>query len=107
MHRRSPEPWTLGVGYEFEQRADGLAALDKTYHCSWQGSPKTMDLGLFYKALEQGQVTYDRGQRHRRAAFEIGFEGVWATISMRFRLTRCVSWLDRMRCARFRGCARR
>ena len=50
-------PWALGVGYEFEQRADGLAALNKTYHLQWKGSPKSMDLGLLYKALEQGQVT--------------------------------------------------
>jgi glycine betaine/choline ABC-type transport system substrate-binding protein len=54
---KSPEPWTLGVGYEFEQRADGLAALEKTYHLRWKGAPKTMDLGLLYKAMEQGQVT--------------------------------------------------
>ena len=26
-------PWALGVGYEFQQRPDGLAALDRTYHC--------------------------------------------------------------------------
>ncbi|HEY1758788.1 MAG TPA: glycine betaine ABC transporter substrate-binding protein [Bryobacteraceae bacterium] len=54
---KAPEPWTLGVGYEFEQRADGLPALEKTYHLHWKGSPKTMDLGLLYKAMEQGQVT--------------------------------------------------
>lgn len=48
--------WILGVGYEFEQRQDGLAALDKAYGFKWQGSPKTMDLGLLYQALEQGQV---------------------------------------------------
>jgi len=52
-----PATWTLGVGYEFEQRADGLAALEKTYHLRWTGAPKTMDLGLLYKAMEQGQVT--------------------------------------------------
>jgi len=49
--------WALGVGYEFEQRADGLAALDRTYHLRWTGAPKTMDLGLLYKALEENQVT--------------------------------------------------
>lgn len=48
--------WTLGVGYEFEQRADGLKALDEIYHLRWSGPPKTMDLGLLYKAMEQGQV---------------------------------------------------
>jgi glycine betaine/choline ABC-type transport system substrate-binding protein len=50
------EGWLLGVGYEFEQRADGLPALTKTYGLRWNGRPKSMDLGLLYKALEQGQV---------------------------------------------------
>jgi len=45
------------VGYEFEQRSDGLPALEKTYHLRWKTQPKTMDLGLLYKAMEQGQVT--------------------------------------------------
>ena len=49
--------WALGVGYEFQQRPDGLAALDRTYHLHWIGSPQTMDLGLLYKALEGKQVT--------------------------------------------------
>jgi osmoprotectant transport system substrate-binding protein len=49
--------WALGVGYEFQQRRDGLAALDRTYHLRWAGSPQTMDLGLLYKALEGKQVT--------------------------------------------------
>jgi glycine betaine/choline ABC-type transport system substrate-binding protein len=48
--------WALGVGYEFEQRADGLAALKSVYGLQLKGSPKTMDLGLLYKAIEQGQV---------------------------------------------------
>jgi osmoprotectant transport system substrate-binding protein len=50
------QAWALGVGYEFEQRSDGMAALDKTYHLQWKGSPQRMDLGLLYKALEQNQV---------------------------------------------------
>ena len=48
--------WSLGVGYEFQQRPDGLAALDRTYHLHWIASPQSMDLGLLYKALEGGQV---------------------------------------------------
>jgi len=48
--------WKLGVGYEFEQRADGLAALKSVYGMRLNGSPKTMDLGLLYKAIEQNQV---------------------------------------------------
>ena len=51
------QPWMLGAGYEFEQRPDGMAALEKTYHLRWKSAPKSMDLGLLYKALEQGQVT--------------------------------------------------
>ena len=54
---RSAQTWILGVGYEFEQRTDGLAALNKAYSMRWQGQPKTMDLGLLYKAIEQHQVT--------------------------------------------------
>jgi osmoprotectant transport system substrate-binding protein len=53
--------WTLGVGYEFQQRPDGLAGLLKTYQLPLQGTPKTMDLGLLYKALEQGQVSMVAG----------------------------------------------
>jgi glycine betaine/choline ABC-type transport system substrate-binding protein len=48
--------WSLGVGYEFQQRPDGLAALDRIYHMHWTGNPQTMDLGLLYKALEGKQV---------------------------------------------------
>ena len=53
--------WTLGVGYEFQQRPDGLAGLLKTYHLPIHGTPKTMDLGLLYKALEQGHVSMVAG----------------------------------------------
>jgi glycine betaine/choline ABC-type transport system substrate-binding protein len=54
---RYPDGWTLGVGYEFESRVDGLPALNKTYGLKWKDPPKTMDLGLLYQALQQGQVT--------------------------------------------------
>ncbi|HML15510.1 MAG TPA: glycine betaine ABC transporter substrate-binding protein [Bryobacteraceae bacterium] len=48
--------WKLGVGYEFEQRTDGLPALSM-YHLPMSAPPRAMDLGLLYKALDQGQVT--------------------------------------------------
>jgi glycine betaine/choline ABC-type transport system substrate-binding protein len=48
--------WTLGVGYEFQQRPDGLAGLLRTYKLSLKRSPRSMDLGLLYRALEQKQV---------------------------------------------------
>lgn len=48
--------WKLGVGYEFQQRPDGLEGLLKTYGLPLNGSAKTMDLGLLYRALDQKQV---------------------------------------------------
>jgi glycine betaine/choline ABC-type transport system substrate-binding protein len=53
---RRKKGWVLGVGYEFLRRPDGLAGLQKTYALPLEGSPRTMDLGLLYAALEQGQV---------------------------------------------------
>lgn len=49
-------PWTLGVGYEFLQRPDGLEGLVKTYGLRMRSQPVTMDLGLLYRALEERQV---------------------------------------------------
>ena len=48
--------WKIGMGYEFSQRIDGLPALN-SYHLPLSANPSTMDLGLMYKALDQGQVT--------------------------------------------------
>ena len=48
--------WRLGVGYEFEQRPDGLSTLNTIYHFRNLKAPVTMDLGLIYRALEQRQV---------------------------------------------------
>ncbi len=55
---RRRDPWTLGVGYEFLTRADGYQTLMASYpQLHWTGFAKTMDLGLLYRALAQGQVT--------------------------------------------------
>lgn len=48
--------WRLGVGYEFEQRPDGLRGLTAAYGLKFAGPPRTMDLGLLYRALEAHQV---------------------------------------------------
>jgi osmoprotectant transport system substrate-binding protein len=48
--------WRLGVGYEFEQRPDGLAGLSAAYGLKFAGAPRTMDLGLLYRAISNGQV---------------------------------------------------
>lgn len=46
----------LGVGYEFEERPDGLRGLEATYDLKFNGDPRTMDLGLLYRALTSNQV---------------------------------------------------
>jgi osmoprotectant transport system substrate-binding protein len=53
--RYTPE-WRLGVGYEFEQRPDGLPGLSAAYGLRFASSPRTMDLGLLYRALNAHQV---------------------------------------------------
>ena len=48
--------WRLGVGYEFEQRPDGLRGLEQAYGMRFDGQPRVMDLGLLYRALNARQV---------------------------------------------------
>jgi osmoprotectant transport system substrate-binding protein len=48
--------WKLGVGYEFEQRPDGLPGLSKVYGLKFEGPPRTMDLGLLYRAINARQM---------------------------------------------------
>jgi osmoprotectant transport system substrate-binding protein len=48
--------WRLGVGYEFEQRPDGLPGLSAAYGLKFAAAPRTMDLGLLYRALAAHQV---------------------------------------------------
>jgi osmoprotectant transport system substrate-binding protein len=48
--------WRLGVGYEFEERPDGLHGLEAAYDLHFKGDPRTMDLGLLYRALSAHQV---------------------------------------------------
>ncbi len=45
----------LGVGYEFQSRPDGLVGLERAYGLDF-GTPRAMDLGLLYRALEARQV---------------------------------------------------
>ena len=49
-------PWRLGVGYEFESRPDGLPGLAAAYGLQFHDGPRTMDLGLLYRALANHQV---------------------------------------------------
>jgi osmoprotectant transport system substrate-binding protein len=48
--------WRLGVGYEFQERPDGLRGLSAAYGLKFDGAPRTMDLGLLYRAIRQHQV---------------------------------------------------
>jgi len=58
---RTAAGWTLGVGYEFQQRPDGLPNLLRTYRIPLAGAPKVMDLGLLYRALDQDMVNMVAG----------------------------------------------
>ena len=46
----------LAVGYEFEERPDGLRGLQAAYGLRFAGSPRVMDLGLLYRSLAASQV---------------------------------------------------
>ena len=46
----------LGVGYEFEERPDGLRGMDAAYGLRFNGTPRVMDLGLLYRAIAARQV---------------------------------------------------
>jgi osmoprotectant transport system substrate-binding protein len=46
----------MGVGYEFLERADGYSGLVKAYNLKFPESPRVMDLGLLYRALQSRQV---------------------------------------------------
>jgi len=48
--------WRAGFGYEFMEREDGFNGLVQTYGLVFAGPPRTMDLGLTYRALADGQV---------------------------------------------------
>jgi osmoprotectant transport system substrate-binding protein len=68
----TPE-WRLGVGYEFEQRPDGLRGLEATYGLKFREAPRTMDLGLLYRALEGRQVDMVAGNSTDGPIRALGF----------------------------------
>lgn len=45
-----------GFGYEFTERPDGWTGLQRAYNLNVATPPRTMDLGLTYKALASGEV---------------------------------------------------
>jgi osmoprotectant transport system substrate-binding protein len=48
--------WRAGFGYEFMERPDGYVGLTKTYDLHFAATPRIMDLGLLYRALQEKQV---------------------------------------------------
>ncbi len=46
----------MGFGYEFMERADGYRGLVKAYDLEFAGPPRTMELGLQYRALKEGKL---------------------------------------------------
>jgi osmoprotectant transport system substrate-binding protein len=46
----------LGVGYEFLERPDGYKGLVAKYGLKFKETPRVMDLGLLYRALQNNQV---------------------------------------------------
>jgi len=54
--RRVESSFQPGFGYEFAARSDGWNGLLQHYGLHFAKPPKTMDLGLTYKALAAGQV---------------------------------------------------
>jgi osmoprotectant transport system substrate-binding protein len=72
-HPDMGHPMRLGVGYEFESRPDGLPGLEAAYGLKFAGAPRTMDLGLLYRALAAGQVDMVAGNSTDGAIRSLGF----------------------------------
>ncbi len=63
----------LGVGYEFAERPDGLRGLSAAYGLRFAGPPRTMELGLLYRALAAHQVDIVAGNSTDGAIRGMGF----------------------------------
>jgi osmoprotectant transport system substrate-binding protein len=63
----------LGVGYEFDERPDGLKGMEATYGLRFAGSPRVMDLGLLYRALSAKQVDMVAGNSTDGPIRALGF----------------------------------
>lgn len=63
----------LGVGYEFEERPDGLHGMEAAYGLKFDGPPRVMDLGLLYRALSANQVDMVAGNSTDGPIRALGF----------------------------------
>ena len=66
-------PMRLGVGYEFAERPDGLRGLSAVYGLHFDGPPRTMELGLLYRALQAHEVDIVAGNSTDGAIRAHGF----------------------------------
>jgi osmoprotectant transport system substrate-binding protein len=66
-------PMRLGVGYEFAERPDGLRGMSAAYGLHFDGPPRTMELGLLYRALQAKQVDIVAGNSTDGAIRAMGF----------------------------------
>jgi glycine betaine/choline ABC-type transport system substrate-binding protein len=48
--------YVIGFMFEFAERQDGYRGLIESYGMSFKDEPRTMDLGLIYRALRDGQI---------------------------------------------------
>ncbi len=53
--------WKAGFGHEFLNRADGFEGLTAHYGLEFVGNPVSMDLGLIYRAVSEGQIDITAG----------------------------------------------
>lgn len=51
-----PDPWRLGVTFEFQTREGGLGVLNRNYKMSWKGAARAADLSLLYQSLQQKSI---------------------------------------------------
>ena len=63
----------LGVGYEFLERQDGYKGLVGTYGLKFAESPRVMDLGLLYRALQNRSVDVVAGNNTDGLITALGF----------------------------------
>jgi osmoprotectant transport system substrate-binding protein len=69
---KAQPPMRLGVGYEFAERPDGLRGMSNAYGLHFDGPPRTMELGLLYRALASHQVDIVAGNSTDAAIQSMG-----------------------------------
>ena len=72
--KRVESSFQPGFGYEFAERADGWKGLLQHYGLHFAKPPKTMDLGLTYKALAAGQADLIAGNSTDGLIASLGLE---------------------------------